>query len=103
METIKLPVYGIEITHINFDSGASISSDLKDGGETNPEFEAAMDAIESMVIAHFCARIDVLNPAHLKGGFCFEMLMQLSVEDPAMFSGIALAIARKNEELFPTH
>ena len=67
MQTLELPVFGIEITHVDYDNGASICSNLKDGDDTSPEFDAAMDAIESMVLAHFCARIDVLSPAYLEG------------------------------------
>lgn len=70
METIKLPTFEITITHESRDkNGASITSNLKATPETNEnmEFNAAMDGVESMVLAHFCAGIDVSSPAYLEG------------------------------------
>ena len=66
MKFIKLPCYGIRI-NLAYGSG-SISSDLKQGaGPEDPEWNAAADAIEAMVLAHICAGIDVQSPAYLEG------------------------------------
>lgn len=56
--------------------GGSISSQLKesDADCSTPddlrlalEFNAAMDGIESMILAHACAGIDVCSPAYVEG------------------------------------
>jgi len=66
MTIIKLPVFGIVI-NINSQGGGGISSaDLQD--ETaGPEYEAAIDGLLSLILAHACAGIDVKSPAYLQG------------------------------------
>jgi len=66
MEILALNVFGIEITHNGENAeNASITSTMKEEG--GGSFNAAADAIESMVLAHFCAGIDVTEPAYLEG------------------------------------
>lgn len=69
METIDLFVCGIRITWDGNDrDGASITSDLKESDTPeNAAFNAAMDSIESMVLGHFCAGVDVDAYAYLVG------------------------------------
>ena len=43
-----------------------ISSDLRDG-EADIEYLAAVDALESIILAHACAGIDITSPAYLEG------------------------------------
>ena len=62
--TITLPCFGITIELI--DNGGKIISDLKDGSE-DAELVAAMDAIESLILAHACAGVDVADPAYVEG------------------------------------
>ena len=63
MKTIKLPCFGIEI---NVDGeGGSINSDLHEENEDN--YNIAMDALESLILAHAVAGIDVASPAYLEG------------------------------------
>lgn len=63
MHSVELPVYGITI------EGEGIRSRLKEevaGQPTDPEFNAAMDAIESLILAQHQAGIDVTSPAYLE-------------------------------------
>ena len=62
--TITLPCFGIVIEVI--DNAGNITSDLKGDGD-NPELVAAMDAIESLILAHACAGVDVASPAYIQG------------------------------------
>ena len=62
--TITLPCFGIVIEII--DNAGKITSDLKDDSD-NPELTAAMDAIESLILAHACAGVDVASPAYVEG------------------------------------
>jgi hypothetical protein len=62
--TITLPCFGIVIEVI--DNAGTIASDFKADGD-NPELTAAMDAIESLILAHACAGVDVASPAYVEG------------------------------------
>lgn len=57
---------GLELT-IDIETGnGSITSSLKDGCH-DEEWDTAMDAVESLVLAHACAGVDVEAPAYQKG------------------------------------
>ena len=63
---IKLPCCGIEV---DLDK-QTIVSKLKEGsnlGEEDIAFNAAMDALESMILAHALAGVDIEAPAYLEG------------------------------------
>lgn len=72
---ITLPCYGIviQLTEPNKDGlvGGSISSDLHeepDGPDDDPScYNAAMDGLESIVLAHAIAGVDVESPAYIEG------------------------------------
>jgi len=75
-KVIELPCYGITLSLDNKDIdgdsylGGTIISDLHNdrlGNVENEVFDSAMDAIESMILAHACAGVDVLTPAYLEG------------------------------------
>ncbi|NJL71079.1 MAG: hypothetical protein HC888_05400 [Candidatus Competibacteraceae bacterium] len=73
MKTINLPAYGIEITLGDPDPespsrylGGSIKSDLKDDNRQS-RYNAAIDALESLILAHACAGVDVESDAYLEG------------------------------------
>jgi len=73
MEEIKLPCYGI-VVHTDGEGAGSITSDLHDTLESNPElaetldeYNAAIDGLESLILAHACAGIDITSPAYLEG------------------------------------
>lgn len=59
-QPIELRCFGITIQN------NGITSDLHEKGASD-EYDAAMDAIESIVLAHHCAGIDVTTPAYLEG------------------------------------
>lgn len=71
---IKLDCFGIEIT-LTGDGGGSITSDLQESAQDGSaeeirltsDYNLMMDAIESMILAHAVAGIDVSSPAYLEG------------------------------------
>jgi hypothetical protein len=73
VKTIKLGVHGIvvELWEIDGDTfNGMISSSLSSPPEPEaciPEWDAAMDAVESMVLGHACAGVDVESPAYIEG------------------------------------
>ena len=69
-KTIKLPCYNIVVTIVG--KGGLISSDLvlHDDDECDIDLLGvthAFDAIESIVLAHACAGIDIESPAYIEG------------------------------------
>lgn len=70
MKVIKLPCFGIEIqaAHRGSDAAGSITSELSDPGlSANAPYNVAVSAVESMVLAHAIAGVDVKSPAYLEG------------------------------------
>ena len=67
---MRLAAYNIVI-ELNGSGGGPISSDLKappmGRGPIVSLFNAAMDGIESMILGHACAGVDVQSPAYLEG------------------------------------
>ena len=78
MKTIKLPCYGIVIklglpdpsNTVAF-KGGTIESDLESSivimDEDDAAFSASMHAIESVILAHAVAGVDVTTPAYIEG------------------------------------
>ena len=62
---IETGVYGITVSCATDGSG-KISSDLR-SPDDGPEALAAIDALESLVLAHACSGIDICSPAYLEG------------------------------------
>ena len=62
--TITLPCFGITVELTG--NAGKITSDLKSDGD-NPELTAALDAIESLILAHACAGVGVASPAYVEG------------------------------------
>ncbi|MFP3801947.1 hypothetical protein [Paraburkholderia sp. SIMBA_027] len=62
---IRLAVQGIVIT-LSPKGGGAIRSSLNEEGEI-PEAKSAIDAVESMILAHAAAGIDVEAPPYLEG------------------------------------
>lgn len=60
---IKLDSLGIVVT-LTGDEGGSITSTLKEG---HAEYDSVIDGIESMILAHAIAGIDVNSPSYLEG------------------------------------
>lgn len=69
MKTLNTNCYGISISYDPSDkSGASISSAMKEqDSPENKAFNAAVDGLESIILAHFCAGLDITSPAYLEG------------------------------------
>jgi hypothetical protein len=69
MQTLALGCYGITLTYGEFDKGcASIFSDMKaENIPANEEFNTAIDGLESLILAHFCAGVDIQSTAYLEG------------------------------------
>jgi len=71
---IRLPCYGITI---RLDRGSTdkepgsgtITSDLKGPARTVADriYNAAIDGLESLILAHACAGLDVESPAYVEG------------------------------------
>lgn len=69
MKEFDLPCFGIKVVVNSDGEHGSICSDLK--VDTNEEgddlYNAAMDGLESMILAHAIAGIDIQSPAYIKG------------------------------------
>ena len=71
--TIRLPCYGITVTLVRENDedkpgSGSITSDLRAAGAASDrQFNAAIDGLESLILAHACAGVDVESPAYIEG------------------------------------
>ena len=70
---IRLPCYGITVTLVRANAadrpgGGSIVSDLRVAGENiaDRQYNAAIDGLEAIVLAHACAGVDVQSPAYIE-------------------------------------
>lgn len=65
---IQTNVYGITVI-LNTEGGGEIFSELRQGMDKSEDTEAlaAIDGIESLILAHACAGIDITTPAYLEG------------------------------------
>ena len=69
MKTIKLPIYGI-VVEIDGKGGGEISSTDLQTVHHDPEdeiYNVSMDGIESLILAHACAGVDITTPEYLEG------------------------------------
>ena len=73
-KTIRLPCYGIAVTLARGNSdetpgGGSIASDLHaaDRSAKDRHYNSAIDGLESLILAHACAGVDVESPAYVEG------------------------------------
>ena len=66
---ITLPVFNILININKNGSGAIVSVGLRTEHEDTEDelYNAAIDGIESMILAHACAGVDIESPAYLEG------------------------------------
>ena len=65
MKKFTLNVYGIKVVLTEDGKGGSICSDLKEPNAK--EYNIAMDAIESLILSHAIAGIDIASPAYIEG------------------------------------
>jgi len=70
---INLPCFGIVVTLIpgkNGSKGATIASDLHEGTSLTRGlclYDSAMDGIESLILAHACAGVNIAAPEYVEG------------------------------------
>jgi hypothetical protein len=65
--TIKLPI-GEIVIQLGENGGGSIKSNLKDyEDEDADDYNSAIDGIESLILAHACAGVDVTAKAYVEG------------------------------------
>jgi hypothetical protein len=74
MSTIRLPCFGSTIrldrkNTAKTPGAGSIASDLKtpDKSATDRQYNAAIDGLESLILAHACTGVDVASPAYVEG------------------------------------
>ena len=71
---IRLPCFGITV-HLDQESTpdsparGSITSQLKEPGRGTlvRAFNAAIDGLEALILAHACAGVDIASPAYIEG------------------------------------
>lgn len=68
MKEIKLPCFGI-VVNVENGSGSITSTDLKTEHNDKEDelYNASIDGIESMILAHACAGIDINTPEYIEG------------------------------------
>ena len=70
MAVLELPCYGI-VVKLTGNMSGTIESDLhnefNEENATDRRYISAIDAIESLILAHACAGIDILSPKYIKG------------------------------------
>ena len=74
IRTIQLPCFGIVVRLVRKNTAKTpgagmITSDLKNPGTSTGDqlFSAAVDGLESLILAHACAGVDVQSPAYVEG------------------------------------
>lgn len=68
MKEFNLPCFGIKVMVVN-GSGSITSTDLKTkhNNEEDELYNTAMDGIETLILAHACAGIDINTPEYIEG------------------------------------
>jgi hypothetical protein len=67
-KVIETGVYGIKVTVYEDGVCGQIVSELHDcADDSSVEYNAAIDGLESLILAHACAGIDIASPAYLEG------------------------------------
>lgn len=66
MVTFQLPVFGLRVVCDPATGAGTIESELH-SDEDDSELTAALDAIESLVLAHACAGVDIGADAYVQG------------------------------------
>jgi hypothetical protein len=99
MKTLKLNCYGITINHLEGDiGGASITSDLKEPeGQGSNLYNSAVDGIESLILAHFYAGIDVMSPVYIEGIETACQAMGNNIDDDDESKNTSITFTLKDE------
>ena len=70
---LSLPCFGMKLRLVLGadlrSCGGTIASDLKGPGQTaaQRQYNAAVNGLEALILAHACAGLDVVSPAYLEG------------------------------------
>jgi hypothetical protein len=72
VKTIKLPCFNIVVVCDEESGTGTIESKLRLAGQDSAgtdfeAFDARVDAVESMILAHACAGVDIASPAYIEG------------------------------------
>jgi hypothetical protein len=74
VRTIRLPCFGITVRLVRegiakTPGAGTITSDLRGPGKTaaQRQYNAAIDGLEALVLAHACGGVDIETPAYLEG------------------------------------
>ena len=68
MKTFNLPSYGLEIEVTNNGGGVLVKGfDIPCIRKFSNDYRIAFDALESIILAHACAGIDIADPRYLEG------------------------------------
>ena len=90
MKTITLPCFGI-VVEVQDGSG-NITSDLQEDTEKpstdawidEQQYNCMMDGIESLILAHACAGIDITTPKYIEG---IETAVEACANNPSHYLG----------------
>jgi len=74
MKTTETNCFGIVVT-LDGNGGGTIKSDLREDADvldmdSDPDahlYDAAVDGLEALILAHACAGIDITTPTYLQG------------------------------------
>ena len=80
-EEIDLGCFGIRVTltkEEGEETSGTICSDLHEGDGEDVTYSAAMSAIETIVLEHACAGVDIKDLAYMEG---LETAIQMIIED----------------------
>jgi hypothetical protein len=74
VRTIRLPCFGLTVRIVRESTAetpgaGAITTDLKVSGKTSAQrpYNAAIDGLESLILAHACGGVDIETPAYLDG------------------------------------
>lgn len=67
MKTVKTNCFGITIAFAEDNTAATIQSEMHDAALSSEHpFNVSVDALESLILAQFCAGIDITTPEYLQ-------------------------------------
>ena len=70
MKVLEMPLPENIVVTLDDDGGGTITSELHMPEELQSDYsdyEIAIDVVESLILAHACAGIDILNPQYVQG------------------------------------
>lgn len=55
------------VVRLDGNGSGAIESDLKDYDEDSDDYNSAIDGVESLLLAHACAGVDIQSQAYIEG------------------------------------